>query len=108
VFDRQLAQALGMDRSRDISFVANRITRTGEKTARIDGDMTMNGRTHAETIDATFEGYAKSNLLSAKPRFGFSGHALIKRSDFGATNVILSTFAGDEVEILIEAEFEKA
>lgn len=33
--------------------------------------------------------------------------ALIKRSDFGASSVIFSLFAGDDVELIIETEFEK-
>jgi polyisoprenoid-binding protein YceI len=106
-FDQEIAKVLGIDTAAQARFVAAKITRTGEKTALIDGDLTLNGRTKPAQIQATLEGYANANALFPRPRFGFSGHAFIKRSDFGASSVIFSLFAGDDVEMIIETEFEK-
>lgn len=107
-FDSDIAKVLGVDTMAQARFISTKITRTGEKTALIDGDLTLNGRTKPEQIQVTLEGFTKANApLFPRPRFGFSGHTTIKRSDFGASSVIFSLFAGDEVELIIETEFEK-
>jgi polyisoprenoid-binding protein YceI len=106
-FDAQIAKVLGVDETPQITFVSKSITRTGEKTGTIAGELTMNGVTRPQTLDVTFENFSKSSLLSSKPRLAFSGHAIVKRSDFGATSTVCSLFVGDEVEIIIETEAEK-
>jgi polyisoprenoid-binding protein YceI len=105
-FDAAIAKGLGAEKSPQITFVSKSITRTGEKTATIQGDLTMNGVTKPATLEAAFEAYNKANLLSGKPVLAFSGHAVIKRSDWGVT--AFSLFAADDVEIIIQVEFDKA
>jgi polyisoprenoid-binding protein YceI len=106
-FDAQIAKVLGVDKTRQITFVSKTLVRTGEKTGTITGDLTMNGVTRPQTLDVTFENFSRSNLLSNRPRLAFSGHAIVKRSQWGATNTVFSLFVGDEVEIIIETEAEK-
>jgi polyisoprenoid-binding protein YceI len=106
-FDAQIAKVLGVDKTRQITFFSKTLVRTGEKTGIITGDLTMNGVTRPQTLDVTFENFSRSNLLSNRPRLAFSGHAIVKRSQWGATNTVFSLFVGDEVEIIIETEAEK-
>lgn len=106
-FDAQIAEVLGARKTPQIKFASNAIVRTGERTGLVKGDLTMNGVTKPAVLEASFENYAARTALSAKPVIAFSGHAVIKRSDWGASNTIFSLFAGDEVEIIVETEFNK-
>jgi polyisoprenoid-binding protein YceI len=106
-FDAQIAEVLGAAKTPKTTFTANTITRTGPRMGLVTGDLTMNGVTKPATLETTFVNYAARTALSAKPVIAFSGHAVIKRSDWGASNAIFSLFAGDEVEINVEAEFNK-
>ena len=86
-------------------FVSTSVTRTGDHTADIAGDLTMNGVTKPVTIHAEFTGAGNAMMPPNKLTVGFEGTATIKRSDWG-----LSTFApmvGDEVELQITTAFEK-
>ncbi len=106
-FDAQIAEVLGAARTPSIIFTARTITRTGPRTGIVAGDLTMNGFTRPAVLETTFLNYAARTALSAKPVIAFSARAVIKRSDWGASNPIFSLFAGDEVEIIVEAEFIK-
>jgi polyisoprenoid-binding protein YceI len=85
-------------------FVSTMVTPTGDTSAQIVGDLTLNGVTRPVAILAEFTG-AGANPMSMKETVGFEGRALVRRSDFG-----LGTFApmvSDEVELDITAAFEK-
>ena len=89
----------------EITFVATRITRTGENTGTIEGDLSLLGVTKPLTLAATFNGAYLKHPFGGYPAVGFSATATLKRSDWG-----FATYApmiGDKVDILIEAEFEK-
>lgn len=105
-FDQQVADALGRRRTAQIQFVSTAIERTGEFTARVTGDLTMNGRTHPATLEATFAGAAVDPLRGGAMVVGFSAHGAIDRTQWGVTN--WRAFAGDDVQIVIEAEFVRA
>lgn len=68
------------------------------------GDLTLRGVTKEVTFDLVFYGTG-GGLNPLEKRAGFGGHAVIKRSDFGSTYLIDPPIVGDEVEIIIEAEF---
>jgi polyisoprenoid-binding protein YceI len=102
-FDRSIGRALGEETTPSISFVSTAIERTGEHTARITGDLTMNGQTHPATFEATFDGAAVDPLRGGAQVLGFSAHGSINRSEWGVTE--WRSFTGDEVQIVIEAEF---
>lgn len=107
-FDSEIAKVLGAEKTPQITFVSKSITRTGEKTGFVTGELTLNGVTKAQKLDITFENYASSTILSAKPRLAFSAHGVVKRSDWDAGSMVFNLFAGDDVEIIIQTEFEKA
>jgi hypothetical protein len=45
--------------------------------------------------------------VRGKYALGFSARTIIDRRQWDVGNIIFNQFAGDEVEIIIEAEFEK-
>lgn len=106
VFDRQIARALGAERTPQITFVSTAITRTGPHTARVAGDLAMNGQTRPATFDVTFAGAAVDPLRGGQTVLGFSAYGVIDRTQWGVTE--WRAFAGDDVQIVIEAEFVKS
>jgi len=87
-----------------IHFVATKVTKTGETTALITGNLTMHGVTKPIVLDARFIG-AGANPLSKACTVGFAAKAVLKRSDFGVTKYV--PLIGDEVTLKINAAFEK-
>jgi len=99
-FDRQIGEAIG---GGQVTFVSTGIERTGRNTARVTGDLTMNGQTHPATLAVTFDGAAVDPLRGAHQVLGFSAHGEIDRGEWGVDD--WSSFTGDTVQIVIEAEF---
>ncbi len=87
-----------------ITFESTKVEPTGEKTARVQGNLTMLGVTKPVTLDMTFNrvGPHPSPQMAGVMVAGFSGRTQINRSDFGMTGMIPSL--GDEVEIWLEVE----
>ncbi len=104
-FDHSIGRALGAESTPSISFAATTINRTGENTARVTGDLTMNGQTHPTSFEVTFDGGAVDPLRGGKQVLGFSAHGTIHRSEWGVNQ--WRSFTGDDVQIVIEAEFVK-
>jgi polyisoprenoid-binding protein YceI len=105
-FDRQIANALGAAQAPQITFTSTAIERTGQNTARVTGDLAMNGQTHPVTLEATFDGAAIDPLRGGNQVLGFSAHGEIDRVQWGVTE--WDAFTGDTVQVVIEAEFVKA
>lgn len=101
-FDRSIARALGAEATPAITFTSTAIERTGANTARITGDLTMNGQTHPATLDATFEGDTNDLLRGGARVLGFSAQGSIDRTQWGVND--WRAFTGSEVQIVIEAE----
>lgn len=68
------------------------------------GDLTLRGVTHPVTFDVQFDGYDSSLLFGR--RAGFSAVATIDRTQFGST-FLAPDLVGKDVQLIIEAEFEK-
>lgn len=89
----------------DATFVSTSVAPGADGTsAKITGDLTLNGVTKPVTIDATFAG-AGSNPMSKATTVGFHGTAVIKRSDFNVKYAL--PFVSDDVRLDISAAFEK-
>ena len=85
------------------TFVSTAIKRNADGfTGSMTGDLTLRGVTKPVTLDVIFRGY-EAGMLGA--RSGFSAVGVIKRSDFGSSN--LTNFVGDEIDLVIEVEFLK-
>ena len=89
-----------------ITFKSTGVERTGEKTAKVTGDLTLLGVTKPVIIDATFNGGMKELFGQPIGAVGFSGVTTIKRSEFGFTAG--APYVADDVQVLIEAEFHQA
>lgn len=105
-FDKELvtsAKWFNADVAKTITFNSTAIKMTGPKTADVTGDLTFLGVTKSVTLKVTLNGGMKEHPFAKKPAIGFSGIGTIKRSDFGMGNLI--PIVGDEVSLLLEAEF---
>jgi polyisoprenoid-binding protein YceI len=88
-----------------ITFDSTGIDVTGEDTAEITGDLTVNGTTQSVVLDAKLN-KAASHPMQNNDWAGFDATTTLKRSDFG-----LGKFApavSDEVEVMISVEAMKA
>lgn len=85
-------------------FVSTSIAMTGDTSANITGNLTLNGVTKPVLIAAEFTGVGTNPMNNAET-VGFEGRAKINRTAFG-----IDTFApmvSDEVTLDITAAFEK-
>ncbi|MGE0829057.1 MAG: YceI family protein [Hyphomonadaceae bacterium] len=105
-FDREISNVLGAEANPEIRFVSTAVQVTGPTTGLITGDLTLNGQTHPVTLEARFHG-GRHIALRNRHVIAFAGRTIIQRSQWGAGNAIWNQFVGDEVEILVDAEFIK-
>ena len=87
-----------------ITFVSTSVEPSGERTAKVTGDLTLKGVTKPVTLDVTFAGETASHPFSKVPAIGFSATGTFKRSDFGL-DYLLPAIVGDEVKVDIEGDF---
>lgn len=89
----------------DARFVSTRVSATGE-SAKIAGNLTLNGVTRPVTLDATFYGAGKApEMAGGKENVGFHATATITRSQFGLGYGV--PLVGDTVKLDIAAAFQK-
>lgn len=105
-FDHTIARALGADANPAITFTSTAIERTGATTARITGDLSLNGQTHPATLDATFLGDTNDLLRGNARVIAFSATGSIDRTQWGVND--WRAFTGEEVQIVIEAELVRS
>lgn len=84
-----------------MTFKSTLVTRTGDKTADMTGDLTLLGITKPVTLQVTFND-AKYIDMTKENRIGFSAKGTLKRSEFGMSHGI--PFVGDDVALIIEVE----
>jgi polyisoprenoid-binding protein YceI len=82
------------------TFASTAVTSTGEGTADITGDLTLNGVTKPVVIAATFIGEGKDPWGGY--RAGFAGSTTLKLKDFGITKDLGP--ASESVELIISVE----
>jgi polyisoprenoid-binding protein YceI len=87
-----------------ITFVSTSVEPSGERTAKVTGDLTLKGVTRPITLDVTFAGETASHAFSKVPAIGFSATGAFKRSDFGL-DYLAPTIVGDDVAVAIEGDF---
>lgn len=88
-----------------ITFTSTNIVLSGGDKAVMTGQLTFLGITKPVSLDVTFNGAMKRQPFSKKPTLGFSASGSIKRSEWGMATYVPNI--GDEVSLLIEAEFAK-
>ena len=88
----------------DAKFVSTSVVAKGT-TAKITGNLTLNGVTKPVVLDTKFSG-AGNNPFNKKATVGFHATTTIKRSEFGVAYGI--PIVSDEVKLDISVAFEKA
>lgn len=105
-FDHTIGRALGAEANPAITFTSTSIERTSATTARVTGDLAMNGQTHPATLDATFLGDTNDLLRGNARVIAFSATGSIDRTQWGVND--WRAFTGEEVQIVIEAELVRS
>lgn len=91
---------------RYITFKSTKITKTGDKTAKVTGDLTMHGVTKPVTLDVTLN--KKSKRPSGEDYLGFGATASLNRLDWGVTAFSSKSppaVTGEVIDMVISAEF---
>lgn len=86
-------------------FVSTGLVATGPRTGRLTGNLTLNGVTRPQAFAVTFNGGGRN--FGGKPTVGFSAEGTIRRSDYRVAPRLPAAVVGDEVRLLIEAEFNQ-
>lgn len=87
-----------------ITFASTTITPGADgRTATMVGDLTLRGVTRPASFIVTFDGVGRGLFGGTITGFSAIGH--IKRSEFGSS--FLQNLVGDDVTLIIEAEFDK-
>jgi polyisoprenoid-binding protein YceI len=89
-----------------VTFTSTGIEGTGDNTANITGDLTMNGVTKSVVLDTTLNQMADAHPMNNKPWLGFDATTTLLRSDFGVDK--FAPYVSDEVEVRISIEAGKA
>ncbi|CAO3452302.1 YceI family protein [Azospirillum sp.] len=88
-----------------LTFKSTKIEKTGDKTGKLHGDLTMLGVTKPVVLDITFnkDGVSPASKLETA---GFSARGTVKRTDFGMKYG--APAVGDDIQLLIEIEAVKS
>lgn len=89
-----------------VTFSSTGIEVTGDNTALITGDLTLNGVTKSVVLDAVLNGTMDEHPMAGKPWAGFDANFTFNRSEFNMAEII--PFISDEVEVMISIEAMKA
>lgn len=88
-----------------ITFTSTGIEVTGETTAEITGDLTINGTTKSVVLDAELN-KADTHPMQEKQWVGFDATTTLLRSDYGLDYA--APAVSDELQVMISIEAEKA
>ncbi|WP_278921475.1 MULTISPECIES: YceI family protein [Pseudophaeobacter] len=88
-----------------VTFTSTDIKVTGENTAEITGDFTLNGVTKSVVLDAKLN-QAGDHPMAGKPWAGFDATTTLVRSDYGLEK--FAPYVSDEVAVMISIEAMKA
>lgn len=93
----------------EMVFVGKQSVKTGERTGRIEGELTLRGVTRPMTLDVVWNKSAEypigGGLFGGKPYVvGIDASGTLKRSDFGMTYAVENGLVGDEVTLMLGFE----
>lgn len=87
----------------NLTFKSTSIAKTGDKTYKLTGDLTMKGVTKSVTLDLTLLGTGE-NPRSKKPMVGWKASGSVKRTDFGVGNMP-SLMVSEDIQLRASGEF---
>ena len=88
----------------EMTFTSTHIEKTGERTGKVTGTLTLLGLSKPVVLDVTFN-QAGVSPITKKDTVGFSARGSLKRSDFGMITFLPAI--ADKVDIIIETEAVK-
>lgn len=92
----------------DLTFKSVSVTPTGQRTAEVTGELTINGTARPVVLEVIWNFSGEHPLSTINPTYagvyasGFSAKTQIRRSDWGLTRTI--PYVSDEIRISIETE----
>lgn len=89
-----------------VTFTSTGIEVTGDETALITGDFTLNGVTKSVVLDAKLNGVTDEHPMAKKPWAGFDATTTLLRSDYNLGQ--FAPFVSDEISVMISVEAMKA
>jgi len=89
-----------------VTFTSTGIEVTGDNTANITGDLSMNGVTKSVTLDAKLNQSLEAHPMNGKPWMGFDATTTLLRSDFGVDK--FAPYVSDEIDVKISIEAGQA
>lgn len=101
ILDRTFFDAAKFPEAR---FVSTKVEPVDATHARVTGDLSLHGVTHAVTLEVTLNALRR-HPLTFKRTAGFSATGSLKRSDFGMD--AWNSVVGDEVKLIIEVEAQR-
>lgn len=95
---------LAVEQFPTITFKGREAVKTGPRTGRITGDLTLRGITRPVTLEVVWNRSGDYPFGDKHHAVGISARTTIKRSDFGMTYALAGDLVGDAVEIILEFE----
>lgn len=94
----------GESPSTEVTFASTSVEPTGDTTAKVMGDLTLNGVTKPVTLDVTLM-KAGEHPMAKVPAVGFEATTTLKRTDYNLGAFVPAV--ADEVQVSIHAEAQK-
>jgi polyisoprenoid-binding protein YceI len=89
----------------EMIFAMTSVQKTGERTGTVTGNLSLAGETRPISLDVTWIDSANYPFGDRHYAIGISARGSILRSEWGMTYGVADGLVGDEIEIIIEAEF---
>ncbi len=86
----------------EMTFSSTKVTRSGDRTLKVEGNLTLHGVTRPLVLEAQLNQLGP-NPFDKRPTVGFTATGALRRSEFGVNRFV--PVIGDEVTITIDAEF---
>jgi len=96
---------LDSDNYPQMTFSMTGAQQTGERAGSVTGDLTLAGETRPMVLDVTWIDAGNYPFGDRHYAIGISARGSILRSEWGMTYGVADGLVGDEIEIIIEAEF---
>lgn len=88
----------------EASFKSTKIEKTGEKTGKVIGELTIKGVTKPLTLAVTLN-FSGVHPFSKKPTLGFGAVTTLKRTEFGVSQGV--PFVSDDISLEIQTEMNQ-
>jgi polyisoprenoid-binding protein YceI len=88
-----------------MKFSSTKVIRTGPKSFKVTGDLTMHNITKPIVLDVTFHGAGNDPFSGKNILIGFDAKGMLMRSAFGLGKYV--PIVSDETTITVSAEFKK-